>query len=214
MEYLKQKRNLVENESTIMYKLRDCPYIVAYEEEDVQDLIINNKFEVYYFLIRMELLTCISDLIHEEKMDFSEDNIIKLANNIGQGIKAAHDIGIIHRDIKPANLFISKKGIYKLGDFNVSKVSDTARTFAGTDGYLAPEIYRAKSDINEHYTKQADIYSFGICLYQFMNNLYLPFEENFPVNEAIDRRMLGENLSKPCKASKRIRSHNIESVCF
>lgn len=209
---IEKKKKLAENESTIMYRLKRCPYIVAYEDEDIKELTIDGKFEGYCFLIRMELLTCISDLIYEKKMDFSESNIIKLAKHIGQGIKAAHDIGIIHRDIKPANFFVSHDGMYRLGDFNVSKLSDTARTFAGTNGYLAPEVYRAKSDVNESYTGQADIYAFGICLYQFMNDLYFPFEESCTADEAIDRRLAGEKLPNPRNASDAF-SHIILKAC-
>lgn len=200
--HIEHKRSLAENESEIMYKLKGCQHIVAYEDEDVQKLIVNGQFEGYYFLIRMELLSCVSNLIRDKKMDLSESSIIKLAKHIGLGIKAAHDKNIIHRDIKPSNFFLSDDGIYKLGDFNVSKPSETARTFAGTPGYLAPEVYRAKSNADESYTKQADIYSFGICLYQFMSSGCLPFEENCITDIAFDKRINGERFPKPKYASE------------
>ncbi len=200
--YIDRKRLAVENESTIMYRLKNCPYVVSYEEEDMQEINIDGKFEGYYFLIRMELLTCIYDKIKKRQMDFSEKNIMKLARDIARGIKAAHDIGVIHRDIKPSNFFVSDHGTYKLGDFNVSKKTDFARTFAGTDGYLAPEIYAAKADAVSSYTNQADIYSFGICLYQFMNDLYFPFEKEYDTDTAFDMRMKGFRLPPPSRASQ------------
>ena len=42
---------------------------------------------------------------------------------IVRGLKALHDLKICHRDIKCANLFMTKEGIVKLGDLNVSKVA-------------------------------------------------------------------------------------------
>lgn len=200
--YIDKKRLAVENESTIMYRLKNCSYVVSYEEEDMQEINIDGKFEGYYFLIRMELLTCIYDKIKNRQMDFSEKNIIKMARDIARGIKAAHDIGVIHRDIKPSNFFVSDHGTYKLGDFNVSKKTNFARTFAGTDGYLAPEIYAAKADAYSSYTNQADIYSFGICLYQFMNDLYFPFEKEYDTDTAFDMRMKGVPLPPPSRASQ------------
>lgn len=199
--YIETRKLMIQNESEIMYKLRNSPYIVTYEEESVQELYVNGQFEGYLFLIKMELLDCVTDIIKSKKMDFSEKNIIKLALDIGRGIKAAHDFGVIHRDIKPGNFFLSPDGMYKLGDFNVSKKTQTAHTFAGTEGYLAPEIYRAKANADHSYTMQADIYSFGICLYQLMNNLYFPFEETSMTDDAIIRRMAGEKLVAPKNAS-------------
>ena len=133
---IEQKRAQVENESLIMYQLRKSPYIVGYEEEDIQELIIDGQFEGYLFLIRMELLKCVSSIIRNKQMDFSEKNIIKLAIDIGRGIKAAHDIGVIHRDIKPDNFFLSDEGIYKLGDFNVSKKTNIKTTKAILDNLV------------------------------------------------------------------------------
>jgi NIMA (never in mitosis gene a)-related kinase len=40
-----------------------------------------------------------------------------------KGLKTLHELKIVHRDIKCANLFLTKDGILKLGDLNVSKVA-------------------------------------------------------------------------------------------
>ena len=40
-----------------------------------------------------------------------------------RGLQALHDLKIVHRDIKCANLFLTKDGVIKLGDLNVSKVA-------------------------------------------------------------------------------------------
>ncbi len=200
--YIEQKKEYSETEAEIMYNLRKSPYIVAYEEEDIKELYINGVFEGYYYLIRMEYLNSVTEKMTNGTFDYSEANVVKLALNIGNGIKTAHDIGVIHRDIKLDNFFVDDFGLYKLGDFNISKKTDATRTFAGTHGYLAPEIFMAKANVDVNYTSQADIYSFGICLYQFMNDLLFPFEDdNTDMETAIDRRMNGEKLPPPKYAS-------------
>lgn len=196
--YLDKKRQAAVNETNIMYKLRNCPNIVAYEDETIMEL---QNTEGFVLLIRMEYLTCLQTMVKEKRFTNTEANVLKLAADIGNGLKDAHDRGIIHRDVKPANFFVTENNTFKLGDFNISKTSASARSFAGTQGYIAPEIYKAKQSVDNSYTAQADIYSLGICIYQLMNDYCFPFEDNCLVDEAIDRRMNGEPLPLPKNAS-------------
>ena len=80
-------------------------------------------------------------------------------------MKHIHDRKIIHRDIKGANVFLTKKGIVKIGDFGIAKVlSHTiqkARTMVGTPYYLSPEIIQSKP-----YNSKTDIWSMGVMLYE------------------------------------------------
>ena len=60
---------------------------------------------------------------HKKKgSHFSEKEIWSYFMQIVRGLKALHDLKICHRDIKCANVFLTKDGIIKLGDLNVSKV--------------------------------------------------------------------------------------------
>ena len=81
-----------------------------------------------------------------------------------------HFRGILHRDIKCANIFKSK-GVYKLGDLNVSKVNGDklAYTQTGTPYYASPEVWR-----DEPYDSKSDIWSFGCIIYE-MASLKPPF---------------------------------------
>jgi NIMA (never in mitosis gene a)-related kinase len=55
---------------------------------------------------------------------FQENEVWKIVIQIVYGLKAIHDLNIMHRDIKSANVFLSKDGVAKLGDMNVSKVAN------------------------------------------------------------------------------------------
>ena len=50
---------------------------------------------------------------------------------------------IVHRDIKCANIFLTKAGIVKLGDLNVSKIAKMGvlQTQTGTPYYASPEVW-------------------------------------------------------------------------
>lgn len=201
-QYIEKVVKLAENEINIMYQLKGCPNIVQYEEEQRTPFYCHKKFEGYYQLIRMEFLFCIADLLQKEEFDLSENNIKRFAVEIGNGICAAHKKGIMHRDIKPENLFVSEEKVYKLGDFNVSKQSEIGKTIAGTSEYMAPEIYYKSEDSDDIYTKQTDIYSFGITLYYLMNGLKFPLEDTgLDSEQALVKRMMGVELPLPKNAS-------------
>ena len=60
------------------------------------------------------------------------------------GLKALHDKNIFHRDLKSANVFLTKSGVVKMGDLNVSKVAKKGLLYTqtGTPYYASPEVWR------------------------------------------------------------------------
>ena len=96
---------------------------------------------------------------------FSEDQVLDWFTQICLAIKHTHDKKILHRDLKSQNIFMTKRGIVKLGDFGIARVlSNTrsrAKTVVGTPYYLSPEIIR-----QEGYSFKSDIWSLGVLLYE------------------------------------------------
>jgi len=79
------------------------------------------------------------------------------------GLQALHAHKIVHRDIKCANVFLTKDGMAKLGDLNVSKIAKMGilQTQTGTPYYASPEVWQDKP-----YDKRSDIWSLGCVLYE------------------------------------------------
>ena len=94
---------------------------------------------------------------------FREDVIWDYLIQILEGINYLHENKIMHRDLKSANLFLMKDGTIKIGDLNVSKISEMgiAYTQIGTPYYASPEIWMDKS-----YDYKSDIWSIGCIIYE------------------------------------------------
>ena len=117
--------------------------------------------------------------IKNKKLKFDENTIWKILIQLIQGLKYLHDNNIIHRDLKSANIFLMKNGLIKIGDLNVSKLSNgMAKTQTGTPYYAAPEIW-----VDKPYDNKVDIWSVGCIIYE-MCSLLPPFRGTSLVNLA------------------------------
>lgn len=91
-----------------------------------------------------------------------------------KGLKALHHLKIFHRDLKSANIFLSKGGLAKLGDLNVSKVAKKGLLYTqtGTPYYASPEVWK-----DLPYDSKSDLWSLGCVLYEAVT-LQPPFRAN------------------------------------
>lgn len=110
--------------------------------------------------------------------------VIQIMEQILGAVQTAHEHNIIHRDLKPQNILIDQNRVAKITDFGIavalSEHSLTqTNTVLGSVHYLSPEQARGGMA-----TKQSDIYSLGIILYEMLTGT-VPFEGETAVSIAL-----------------------------
>ncbi|KAK2947365.1 putative Aurora kinase [Blattamonas nauphoetae] len=96
---------------------------------------------------------------------FPEDEAANYLVQIAHALQYLHEKHIIHRDLKPENILLGREGKLKLSDFGCSALTPqgTRKTFCGTTEYIPPEMFQYKE-----YSFSADIWSFGILVYELV----------------------------------------------
>ena len=146
------------------------------------------------FLV-MELVEgpTLADVITATPGGLPLDQVLPIARQIADALEAAHEQGIIHRDLKPANVKVRDDGVVKVLDFGLAKALDAGSAFdsaqarkdpaymeqansptltaratqmgmiLGTAAYMAPEQAKGRA-----VDKRADIWAFGVVLYEML----------------------------------------------
>jgi len=106
--------------------------------------------------------------------------VVPLFLQAGEGLAAAHAVGLVHRDFKPDNVLVGKDGRVRVTDFGLARLGGPAsevsphspavdllttvtRTdlFVGTPAYMSPEQFRGSAS-----DARSDQFSFCVAVYE------------------------------------------------
>jgi serine/threonine protein kinase/Tfp pilus assembly protein PilF len=132
---------------------------------------------------------------------------VEIAEQIADALDEAHRLGIIHRDVKSANLIWTPRGLVKMLDFGLAKLSQVPSAHSDSSDYTTPLGQQTAAGIvlgtvtymspeqalGRPLDGRTDIFSLGVVLYEILT-ARLPFTGT-SATEIIDRILHAEPVA-------------------
>ncbi|HTS26583.1 MAG TPA: SUMF1/EgtB/PvdO family nonheme iron enzyme [Bryobacteraceae bacterium] len=146
-------------EAIILAKLQHAHILTVYE-------FLEEAGAQYLVMEYLEGDT-LASLIRQNSLSLPEK--LEIMSAVAEGLRYAHDRGVIHRDIKPCNIMRLRDGTVKVMDFGIAirTAQDATRytktgMVVGTTPYMAPEQFDGKADA------VSDIFEYGVTFYELL----------------------------------------------
>jgi serine/threonine-protein kinase len=184
---------------------REAQLLASLNHPNIAAIHAVEEYEGKPFLV-MELVEGETLADHLAQGALPIPDVLRLAQQVAEALRAAHKKGIIHRDLKPANIKITPDGVVKVLDFGLAKqfqdagseIDTEAATLhavtmagglIGTPAYMSPE-----QALGESADRRADFFSFGAILYEMLTG-----QRAFagPTLGAVMQAVLSRNPSSP-----------------
>ena len=107
---------------------------------------------------------CLWVLLQNHNIPLPWEKRVSIAIDIAKGMQYLHGFStpVLHRDLKSLNILLDANLTPKIADFGWTRILAEKMTLkVGTFQWMAPEVIKTKS-----YTEKADIYSYGIILWE------------------------------------------------
>ena len=199
IDYIPQNRDLAYKEFNV---LSEChhPNIISFKESFKKKTDTNKTFNIVTEFVNGGTLK--EKLDEQKNKNYEEITLIIWIIQVCLGLSYLHNKKIIHRDIKPENIFLTEKGLIKIGDLGLAKQYESKEdlkrqnTKAGTLCFMSPEMKNTQI-----YNDKTDIYSLGKTFLLFIgckNNYSEEFKKliNILTEDNQDKRPTADEILK------------------
>lgn len=142
VEFSKGDDNRITREIAALKKV-NSKYVAGYIEDGT---FIDNGWEYIYVIMDFVEGHDLSAIMRSKS--FSEDEAIRIFEQILNGVDAIHSQKLIHRDLKPANIYMLDNGDIKILDFGLSKLIDFT-SITNTGDQLGTPLYMSPEQISD-----------------------------------------------------------------
>lgn len=143
-------------------------------------------------IIAIEQSTPIVDLLCSHYYELSLKGMLRMIMDIATAWTECEKCGVLYRDIHICNIYRCNNGIFKLGDFGSCTNDFMCKERVGNQWFMAPETFELGI-----FSESSAVYSISMVMYFILNNLRPAFWQQDGDNEALRKRMTGEELSLP-----------------
>lgn len=138
---------------------------------------------IHYIVMEYISGTTLKDLIKKEA-PLQVNKALRIALQIAEALKHAHERNIVHRDIKPHNILLTADGRAKVTDFGIARAISAGGytqtgVVMGSVQYFSPEQAKGVT-----VGPQSDLYSLGCVLYEMLSG-EVPFQGESPISIAL-----------------------------
>jgi ABC-type amino acid transport substrate-binding protein/predicted Ser/Thr protein kinase len=137
----------------------------------------------------------LGDILAERDGPIDTELAVKVVEQVGTALDAAHQANLIHRDVKPSNILITPREFVYLIDFGLARTAGekgmtTAGSTLGTLAYMAPERFDAgQSD------PRSDLYALACVLYESLTG-----SRPYPA-DSLEQQIAGHMVQAPPRPS-------------
>ncbi|XP_030623382.1 epidermal growth factor receptor [Chanos chanos] len=140
---------------------------------------------------------CLLDYVRENKDNIGSQSLLNWCVQIAKGMNYLEERHLVHRDLAARNVLVKTPNHVKIADFGLAKLLSADEKEYHADGGKVPIKWMAlESIIQQTYTHQSDVWSYGVTVWELMTFGSKPYD-GIPASEIADVLEKGERLPQP-----------------